>query len=106
MTHDHDRVSKHEVLTRLFRGVSSFELQYMIKVPRNARLIIDHDSGNVHVDDVIGNVQVKNGVGQITLHLPEQGHYAFGAKCDLGAVDSLVHVPTPFCRRGTAYAVG
>lgn len=79
---------KHEMLTRLFRGVSSFELQYVIKVPRNARLIIDHDSGNVFVDNVTGDVRVTDGIGQIILHLPQQGHYAFDAKSDLGAVES------------------
>ncbi len=79
---------KHEMLSRLFRGVSDFELEYRIKVPRNARLIIDHDSGNVYIDDVIGNVHATNGNGQITLHLPADGNYAFDAKCNLGAVDS------------------
>jgi len=79
---------RHEMLWRLLRGVSAFELQYDIKVPRNARLIIDHDSGNVYIDDVTGDVHVTNSVGQITLHLPQDGHYAVDAKCDLGSVDS------------------
>lgn len=79
---------KHNILLRTIRGVSVFELQYSIKVPRNARLIIDHDSGNVAVVDVTGDVQAKNGMGQIILHLPEQGHYAFDTKCDFGAVES------------------
>jgi hypothetical protein len=79
---------KHNVLLRTIRGVSAFELQYSIKVPRNARLIIEHDSGNVAVDDVTGDVHAKNGLGQIILHLPEQGHYAFDTKCDFGAVES------------------
>ncbi len=79
---------KHNILLRTIRGVSAFELQYSIKVPRNARLVIEHDSGNVAVDDVTGDVHAKNGVGQIILHLPEQGHYAFDTKCDFGAVES------------------
>ncbi|MGD0134622.1 MAG: hypothetical protein ABSE57_21445 [Bryobacteraceae bacterium] len=61
---------KHAMLARLFLGVSEFELQYRIKVPRNARLIIEHDSGNVYIDDVVGDVHATNGIGQITLHLP------------------------------------
>jgi hypothetical protein len=79
---------KHVLPLRLLRGVSDFEMQYVIKVPRNARLIIEHDSGNVHIDDVAGDVQVKNGMGQITMHLPQDGHYAFDAKTGLGAIDS------------------
>jgi hypothetical protein len=79
---------KHEMLLRPFLGVSAFEMQYRIKVPRNARLIIDHDSGNVSIDDVTGDVHAKSGFGQIILHLPQDGNYAFDAKCDFGAVDS------------------
>jgi len=79
---------KHPLVARLFVGVSSFELQYVIKVPRNARVVVEHDSGNVHIDDISGDVSVKNGLGQITLHLPEKGNYSFDTKCDFGAVDT------------------
>lgn len=79
---------KHGLPLRLIRGVSAYELQYVIKVPRNARLIVEHDSGNVFVDDVAGDVHVKNGIGQITMHMPQDGHYAIDAKTGLGAVDS------------------
>ncbi len=79
---------KHAIPLRVVRGVSAFELQYFIKVPRNARLIIEHDSGNVHIDGITGDVRAKNGFGQITLHLAEQGQYGFDAKCDFGAVDT------------------
>ena len=79
---------KHNLLLRPIRGVSAFELQYVIKVPRNARLIIEHDSGNVFVDDIAGDVHVKNGIGQITMHMPQDGHYAIDAQTGLGAVDS------------------
>jgi hypothetical protein len=79
---------KHALPMRLFLGVSSFELQYVIKVPRNAKLVIEHDSGNVYVDDIAGDIQVKNGIGQVTMHLPQDGHYAIDAKTGLGAVDS------------------
>lgn len=79
---------KHVLPMRLLRGVSAFELQYVIKVPRNARVFVEHDSGNVHIDDVTGDVHAKNGFGQITLHMPQDGHYAIDAKTRLGAVDS------------------
>lgn len=79
---------KHAIPLRLFLGVSAFELQYRIKVPRNARLIIEHDSGNVYIDDITGDVHVTNGIGQISMHLPQDGHYAIDAKTNLGAVDS------------------
>lgn len=78
---------KHNLLVRPILGNSAFELEYRIKLPRSARLIIDHDSGNVSIDAVTGDVHVTDHIGQIILHLPEQGHYAFDAKSDMGSVD-------------------
>jgi hypothetical protein len=79
---------KHPIPLRLVQGVSAFEMQYVVKVPANARLVIEHDSGNVHIDGITGDVRAKNGMGQITLHLAEQGQYAFDTKCDFGTVDT------------------
>jgi hypothetical protein len=79
---------KHALPMRLFRGVSAFELHYVIKVPRNAKLIIEHDSGNVYIDDIAGDVHVTNGIGQITMHMPQDRDYAIDAKTGVGAVDS------------------
>lgn len=79
---------KHPLPLRPFVGVSDYDLQYVIKVPKNARLVIEHDSGNIYIDDVTGDVRAKDGFGQITFHLPEQGQYAIDAKCDLGAINT------------------
>lgn len=79
---------KHVLPMRLVRGVSAFELQYVIKVPRHTRVIVEHDSGNVYVDDIAGDVHVTDGSGQIMMHVPQDGHYAIDAKTNLGAVDS------------------
>ncbi len=79
---------KHAFPLRVIRGVSAYELQYVIKIPRSTKLIVEHDSGNVFVNDITGDVHVKNGIGQITMHMPQAGHYAIDAKTRLGAVDS------------------
>jgi len=65
-----------------------FDLRYHITVPRNARLVIDHDVGEVHVDDIRGDIQATSLQGAIILHLPENGQYAIDAKSDFGAVNS------------------
>src|SRR5579863_6508629 len=49
--------------------VTNFDLEYRIKVPRNAKLIVKHDDGEVHVDDVAGNIQVTSRQGLIALRL-------------------------------------
>jgi hypothetical protein len=82
------QLPKHPLPLRPFVGVSAFELQYVIKVPRNAKLVIEHDAGNIYIDDITGDVHVKDGSGQIMIHLAQDGHYAIDAKTDLGAVDS------------------
>jgi hypothetical protein len=79
---------KHPGWQRLFRGETDFELTYVIRAPRNARLVIDHEIGEVHVENMTGDVQVTDHMGEITVHLPEEGHYSIDAKSTLGSVTS------------------
>src|SRR5580704_589886 len=68
--------------------VTNFDLDYVIKVPRNAKLIVKHDDGEVHVDDVTGNIQVTARQGLIALRLTGEMPPAIDAKSDLGSVNS------------------
>jgi len=69
-------------------GATNFALEYHIRVPRGARLVVDHDIGEVHFDGVTGDIHATALQGSITLHLPEGGQYAIDAKSDLGSVTS------------------
>jgi hypothetical protein len=71
-----------------FGGATHFDLEYHIRVPRDARLIVDHDVGNVYFDNVTGDIHATMLQGAMTLHLPEGGQYAIDAKSDLGDVIS------------------
>lgn len=79
---------EHFLPTRIYRGATSFDLEYRIKAPRNARLAIDHDMGEVHIDGIAGEIHATDHMGLITVRLPEDGKYAIDAKSKLGAVDS------------------
>jgi hypothetical protein len=81
---------KRFLLVRPFRdgGMSPIELEYRVKAPRNARLEIQHQSGEVHLEFMTGDIRVTDGKGQITLYLPEEGQYSIDALSRLGAVDS------------------
>ena len=81
---------KRFLLVRPFRdgGQSPIELEYRVKAPRNARLEIEHESGEVHLQFMTGDIHVTDGKGQITLYLPEEGPYSIDALSRLGAVDS------------------
>jgi hypothetical protein len=65
-----------------------FDLEYRITAPRNARLTIEHDVGEVHIDDIRGDIRATSLQGAIILHLPENGQYSIDAKSDYGAVNS------------------
>ena len=69
-------------------GAANFNLQYDIKVPRTARLIIDHDVGEINLDDLSGDIQATALQGTIALHLPENVTYDIDAKSDWGNVTS------------------
>lgn len=65
-----------------------FDLEYHIRVPRTARVSIDHDVGQVHIDGVAGDIEANVLGGDLLLHLPEDGVYNIDAKTDLGHVNS------------------
>lgn len=71
-----------------FHIAAHVDLEYRIRVPRDARLIIVHRTGEVHVTNVLGDIQVKVLRGGITVGLPGDGQYGIGAKSDLGSVHS------------------
>jgi hypothetical protein len=70
------------------QNVTNFDLEYRIKVPRNAKLIVKHEAGEVHVDDVAGTIQVKAVQGLIALRLTGEIPRSIQAKSDLGSVNS------------------
>ena len=69
-------------------GATLFNLEYGIKVPRSAKLIVAHSNGEVHIENIAGDIQAAVRRGAITLYLPEQGPYAIDAKSKLGSIVS------------------
>jgi hypothetical protein len=68
--------------------VTNFDLEYVIKVPRSARLIVRHEDGEVHVDDVRGNILATARQGLIALRLVTDMPPAIDARSYIGAVNS------------------
>lgn len=66
----------------------NFDLEYHIKVPRNARIVVNHGRGEVNIDGVAGDIQATQLQGELLLHLPEDQRYSTNAKCTFGHVDS------------------
>jgi hypothetical protein len=78
---------KHSKLVRLVEGMTDFDLEYRIKVPRAARLVVDHAMGEVHIEDIHGEIHATDDMGLITVQLP-YGQYSIDALSKIGAVDS------------------
>jgi hypothetical protein len=74
--------------TRMMRGKSNLDLDYKIKVPRTCRLFIKHDIGEVVVSNIDNDIEATNRIGELALHLPEDGKYAVDAKVKIGDVSS------------------
>lgn len=79
----HDRF-----LPRPSVGARDFDLEYRIKVPREAKITVDHDSGEIHFDDVAGDINATVIQGTITLRLAQTARYAIDAKSKVGEVIS------------------
>lgn len=69
-------------------GDREFNLEYLVKVPRGARLAVDHDAGEIHFDDVSGDIHATMNQGTITLRLPAAGQYSIDAGSRIGDVTS------------------
>jgi hypothetical protein len=69
-------------------GDRDFNLEYVVKVPRDAKLIVDHDAGEIHFDDVGGDIHATMNQGTITLRLPTAGIYSIDAGSRIGEVTS------------------
>jgi hypothetical protein len=46
-------------------GARDFELEYTVKVPRDAKLVVDHDSGEIHFDGVTGDIHATLVQGEL-----------------------------------------
>jgi hypothetical protein len=67
---------------------AEFDLEYRIEAPGTARIIADHDVGEVNIDGFAGDIQVILRKGEIMLHLPEESLYDIHAKSRFGDVNS------------------
>jgi hypothetical protein len=69
-------------------GNTSFDLEYRIKAPASARIVVDHSLGEVNIDSLVSDIQVTLAQGEILLHLPEEQKYSIYAKSAFGNVSS------------------
>jgi hypothetical protein len=72
----------------LVGNATNIDLNYSIKVPRDAHLVVDHEIGDVYFDDVTGDIRATTHQGTITLRLPAGSQYELDAKTKIGSITS------------------
>ena len=72
----------------LLPGGTRVDLDSHIYVPHSARLVIDHSSGNLYIEDVSGNIDASAGQGTMLVRLAEDGQYDIDARSKFGSVTS------------------
>jgi hypothetical protein len=75
-------------LPRPSAGARDFDLEYLIKVPREAKVAVDHDAGEIHFDGLTGDIRATTNQGTITVRLPETSQYSLDASARIGDVTS------------------
>lgn len=79
----------HEFRMKSFDGTpTAFDLRYELHVPRTTRIHVVKHSGEVHIDEVRGDIDAHVREGEITLHLPDDGKYAVDARSKFGNISS------------------
>jgi len=66
----------------------NFDLEYHIKVPADARIVVNHTIGEVNIDGAPGDIQANLRQGEIMLHLPQDERYDIHAGSTFGHVDN------------------
>jgi len=72
--------------THPFGPMGGVIMQYRIHVPRNSKLVIHHDNGEVLVSQVVGDIEATGDHGDIVLILSETEKYSIDAKSKVGTL--------------------
>jgi len=72
--------------THPFGPLGGVMLEYRIRVPRNSKLVIHHDHGEVLVSRIDADIEATGRAGDIVVLLPETGKYSIDAKSKFGTL--------------------
>ena len=76
------------LLFGLSRSADGVDVDYHLKIPRQAHLIVQHGDGEVHLEDLAGDLDVRVHKGLISLRLPEDAKYEVDATTNIGGITS------------------
>ena len=70
------------------RNAPRDQLDYLIRMPKDAKLAVEHGEGEVYVADLTGDIRATVSRGEIVLSLPADGKYGIDARASIGDVVS------------------
>ena len=79
---------------------------YSIRMPRDARLVVEHRDGEVDVAEVTGDVRATVCRGEIVLRLPASGQYGIDARSKWGEIVSDFPAPAGASSRRRPWLIG
>jgi len=71
-----------------FSEVGDLMMEFLVRAPRNAKLVVHHKDGTVLISNMLGDIDATGRSGDIVVLLPEGGKYAIDAKSQLGTLSS------------------
>ena len=74
--------------TSLPKKAERDRMDYRIRMPRGAKLTVEHGDGEIHVAELAGDIHATVRHGEIVLSLPADGRYGIDARASLGGVVS------------------
>jgi hypothetical protein len=72
--------------THPFGPMGGVMLEYRIRVPRNTKLVIHHDNGEVLVSNITADIEATGHAGDIVVLLPETEKYSIDAMSKFGTL--------------------
>jgi hypothetical protein len=80
--------SELEVATNAPKHTGKIDISYHLWVPRDTRLAIHHETGEVNVEGTAAGIEAELRRGELFLYLPDAVAYSTHAKCAYGSINA------------------
>jgi hypothetical protein len=77
-----------EVATNVPKHIGDIDISYHLWVPRDTRLAIHHETGQVNIEGTAAGIEAELRRGGIFLYLPEGVVYSTQAQCSFGTINA------------------
>jgi len=76
------------LLSSVARTKTEVWVEYQIHAPRDSKLVIRHDHGTVHVNNMAADIDADSGAGDMVVIIPDPESHSIDAKTTVGPIAS------------------